>query len=202
MLRDHGVHGTYYVCGGLCATVWEGEPMFEASDLPAIHAEGHELGCQTFRHVSCLRVRTEDLDRSIHDNETWVRKQVGDVRLRSFAYPYGDATVTTKRFLVDRFTSIRGVDAGVNAGRVDLGQLKAVGLEVGKRSFDEVHEYVEQAAARKAWIVVYTHDVQDRPSRWGCRPDDLDRLLRVAKSAGLQVLPVNAALSSFTNGGP
>ncbi len=202
VLRDHGVHGTYYVCGGLCATVWDGEPMFEASDLPAIHAAGHELGCQTFQHVSCLRVDTDTLDRSIHDNEAFVRRQVGDVRLRSFAYPYGDASVTTKRFLLHRFACIRGVDAGLNAGRADLGQLKAVGLELCKRTFDAVRDYVLQAALRRAWVVVYTHDVQDHPSQWGCRPDDLDRLLRLAKSAGLEVLPVSAALAAFTSEGP
>jgi peptidoglycan/xylan/chitin deacetylase (PgdA/CDA1 family) len=202
ILRGHEVRATYYVCGALCATVFDGEAMFQASDLRAIHAAGHELGCHTFTHASCLRGSTADLDRSIHDNDAFVRREVGDVRLRSFAYPYGDASVTTKRFLIDHFACIRGVEAGINVDQLDLGQLKAVGLEVGKRTFDEVKDYLLHAAACRGWVIVFTHDVQDRPSRYGCRPDDLDRLLRLAKAGGLRVLPVNAALSAFTSEAP
>jgi peptidoglycan/xylan/chitin deacetylase (PgdA/CDA1 family) len=202
ILRDHGVHGTFYVCGRLCGTTWDGQAMFEADDLPAIHEEGHELACQTFQHMSCLRAGRSELETSVHTNQAFVREHVGDVKLRSFAYPYGDASVTSKRFLVGRFASVRGVDAGVNAGTLDIGQLKAVGLEVGKRAFEEVEEWVTRAAARRAWIVVYTHDVQPSPSHYGCRPEDLDRLLRVAKAAGLRILPVDSALQAVTSAGP
>jgi peptidoglycan/xylan/chitin deacetylase (PgdA/CDA1 family) len=202
ILRDHGVLGTFYVCGRLCGTTWDGEAMFEPDDLRAIHQEGHELGCQTYEHVSCLRVDRSQLERSVRDNAAFVRGHVGDVRLRSFAYPYGDASVLTKHFLVGRFASVRGVDVGTNDGVFDIGQLKAVGLEVGKRSFEDVRTWVMRAASRRAWIVVYTHDVQPSPSQYGCRPDDLDRLLRVAKAAGLRILPVNSALQAVTNGGP
>jgi peptidoglycan/xylan/chitin deacetylase (PgdA/CDA1 family) len=202
ILRDHGVRATFYVCGRLCGSIWDGQAMFEAHDLPAIHEEGHELACQTFQHVSCLRVGRSELESSVSDNQRFVREHVGDVRLRSFAYPYGDASVTSKRFLVGRFACVRGVDAGINAGTLDIGQLKAVGLEVGKRPFEAVHELVMRAAERRAWIVVYTHDVQPSPTHFGCRPDDLDRLLRVAKAAGLRILPVDSALQAVTSAGP
>jgi peptidoglycan/xylan/chitin deacetylase (PgdA/CDA1 family) len=205
VLRDHGVRGTFYVSGRLCESTWNGQAMFEADDLRAIHEEGHELACHTFAHVSCLRVSRSELESSVCDNQRFVafiRKHLGGVKLRSFAYPYGDASAATKRFLVDRFASVRGVDAGINAGTLDVGQLKAVGLEAGKRSFEEVEAWVTLAAARRAWVVVYTHDVQPSPSPWGCRPDDLDRLLRLAKAAGLRILPVDSALQAVTNGGP
>jgi len=202
ILREHGVLGTYYVCGRLNGSVWDGQVMFETDDLRAIHEEGHELACQTFQHISCLRVGRSELESSISANQRFVREHVGDVRLRSFAYPYGDASVTSKRFLANRFASVRGVDAGINIGTLDIGQLKAVGLEVGKRPFEEVEDWVMRAAARRAWIVVYTHDVAPSPSFWGCRPQDLERLLGVAKRAGLRILPVDSALHAFTSAGP
>jgi peptidoglycan/xylan/chitin deacetylase (PgdA/CDA1 family) len=202
VLRDHGVHGTFYLCGGLCGSTQDGQAMFEADDLRAIHEDGHELGCHSFAHVSCLRVGRSELERSLRDNVAFVSEHVGDVRLRSFAYPYGDASVTTKRFLAGRFASARGVDAGMNTGILDIGQLKAVGLEAGERSFEDVQEWVMRAAAMRAWIIVYTHDVQPSPRHWGCRPDDLDRLLRVAKAAGLRILPVDRALQTVTSTGP
>jgi peptidoglycan/xylan/chitin deacetylase (PgdA/CDA1 family) len=196
VLRDHAVRATYYFSGGLAGTVFDGQRMYEASDLEAIYAEGHELACHTFDHRSCLRRNQKDLMRTLEDNARFVREQVGDVRLVSFAYPYGDATVGAKRLAVGRFSSSRGVDAGLNRGRLDLGQLKAVGLEASKRGITSVEQFVTQAAQQGAWLLVYTHDVQSSPSGFGCRPEELDRLLSSARNAGLEILPVKAALAA------
>jgi peptidoglycan/xylan/chitin deacetylase (PgdA/CDA1 family) len=196
VLRDHAVRGTYYVSGGLAGTVFGGQRMYDAADLETIHAEGHELACHTFDHRSCLRRREIELSRSLDDNERFVRERVGDVRLVSFAYPYGDVTVSAKCLAVGRFSSSRGVDAGLNRGRLDLGQLKAVGLEASKRRIAEVEPFVGLAAEQGAWLVVYTHDVQSSPSDYGCRPEELDRLLSTARTAGLVILPVKAALAA------
>ena len=196
VLRDHGVHATYYVSGGLAGTVFDGQRMYEAGDLEAIHAEGHELGCHTYDHRSCLRRSVSDLKRSLDDNERYLRERVGDLRLVSFAYPYGEATVGAKRLLVERFSSSRGIDVGLNLRHVDLGQLKAVGLEAAKRLISDVEPYVVQAAEQGAWLIVYTHDVQNLPSEYGCRPEELDRILSTARRVGLEILPVNAAITA------
>ena len=52
-----------------------------------------------------------------------------------------------------------------------------------------------EAAQRRGWLTAYGHDVSDRPTDYGCTLDDLDRVLRLAKAAGLVVLPVGAAWS-------
>jgi peptidoglycan/xylan/chitin deacetylase (PgdA/CDA1 family) len=196
VLRDHGVRATYYVCGALCGSTFDGQRMYDASDLGEIHAEGHEIGCHTFDHRSCLRTSPAEFARATLDNQRFLDERLGGVRLVSFAYPYGDATSSAKRFAVRHFVSARGVDAGLNAGQLDVGQLKAVGLEAGKKHYDAVDRFVTRAAAIGAWLVVYTHDVQDRPSSYGCRPRDLDQLVQSAKAAGLEVLPVKAALAA------
>jgi peptidoglycan/xylan/chitin deacetylase (PgdA/CDA1 family) len=196
VLRDHGLLATYYVSGGLCSTVFDGEQMYDATDLEPIHAEGHEIGCHTFDHRSCLRMSSAEFERTMRDNQAFVNKHLGDVRFASFAFPYGHTSASAKRIAVRRFSSARGVDQSVNVGRIDLGQLKAVGLETGKRRLEDVERYIARAAAERAWLIVYTHDVQDRPSTYGCRPEQLDRLLRTAKAAGLEILPVKAALAA------
>jgi peptidoglycan/xylan/chitin deacetylase (PgdA/CDA1 family) len=195
VLRDHGVRGTYYMCGALSGSTFEGQPMFDGSDLGEIHGEGHEIGCHTFDHRSCLRSSRAEFERATRDNQQFLTRHLGEARLVSFAYPYGDITSTAKRFAVKHFSSARGIHAGLNRGRLDLGQLKAVGFEARKMNEDVIEEHIARAAALRAWLVVYTHDVQDRPTPYGCRPDDLDRLLRAAKSAGLEILPIKAALA-------
>jgi peptidoglycan/xylan/chitin deacetylase (PgdA/CDA1 family) len=196
VLRDHGVHATYYVSGALAGTVFCGNEMFDAADLEAIDAEGHEIGCHTHDHRSCLSRGVRAFERSLDANERYVRERVANLRMVSFAYPYGDASPRTKSAAARRFVTARGVDAGLNRGRLDVGQLKAVGLEDSKMRIGAVERWVEEAAAVRAWLIVFTHDVSDKPSSFGCRSQDLDRLLRTAKGAGLEILPVKSALAA------
>jgi peptidoglycan/xylan/chitin deacetylase (PgdA/CDA1 family) len=202
VLRDHGVYATYFACGGLAGTVFEDQAMFDLRDLEQVLAEGHEIGCHTYDHRSCLRSSRAEFEAAILDNQRFLTERLGDVRLVSFAYPYGDTTPWAKRCVARRFASARGVHPGLNRRRLDLGQLSAVGLESRKMSGTPIEEHVERAAASKGWLIVYTHDVRDRPSAYGCRPRDLDRLLRAAKASGLQVLPMKGALATRAFGEP
>ena len=49
--------------------------------------------------------------------------------VRNFAYPYGDLSVRTKRYLETRFDSCRSCHAGINTTVADLGALKAWPLD-------------------------------------------------------------------------
>jgi hypothetical protein len=51
---------------------------------------------------------------------------------------------------------------------------------------------IDDAARRGAWLILYTHDVAERPSPFGCSPGELERVLRRAQAAGMAMLPVGA----------
>jgi peptidoglycan/xylan/chitin deacetylase (PgdA/CDA1 family) len=196
VLRHHHARATYYMSGALCGSEHDGERMFDREDLEAVHAAGHEIGCHSYGHVSCMGQSGAEFARSVLDNQRFASALLGDVRLVSFAYPYGDTTAASKRRALAHFSSARGVVGGLNVDEIDLGQLHALGLESSKAGIDVALHHVDQAAAERAWLIVYTHDVQDHPSAYGCRPMELDRLLGHARDAGLEILTVKAALAA------
>ena len=56
-----------------------------------------------------------------------------------------------------------------------------------------------ETAASKGWLIAYGHDVSDAPTLYGCRPEDIDRLIRLAKAADLDIQPVAAAWRMATH---
>ena len=52
--------------------------------------------------------------------------------------------------------------------------------------------------ALNGWLIAYGHDVSDAPTPYGCRPEDIDRLIRLAKAADLDIQPVAAAWRAAT----
>lgn len=201
ILEQHGVKATYYVCGGLADGVNMDRDQYRVAHLQALHAAGHEVGCHTFGHTSALKMDGEALRLSLEANAAWVAERLDGHRMTTFAWPFGDATLGAKRVVRERFELARGVRDGVNAGREDRALIKSIGLESRRLPDYDLEGLMAETASSKGWLNAYGHDVSDRPTDYGCTPEDLDRVLRAAKAAGLEVLPVGAAWRTV-GGGP
>jgi peptidoglycan/xylan/chitin deacetylase (PgdA/CDA1 family) len=50
--------------------------------------------------------------------------------------------------------------------------------------------WIDRAAARRAWLIVYTHDVVESPSPFGCTPGALARLIDHALATKAEIVTV------------
>lgn len=195
VLARYGAAATYYVTGALCGVTAEGLRYYEAADLRAVHAAGHEVGCHTYSHwrmpLRGLGELRQDLDR----NKDFIREVLEDVVPTNFAYPYGAVSLWTKHLVSNRFATSRGIRSGVNIGSIDLDQLRVVRLERHRWTAREVEESAETACRANGWIVFVSHDISRDPSPYGATPEMLEHALTTVVSSGFEVLPVNHALA-------
>jgi peptidoglycan/xylan/chitin deacetylase (PgdA/CDA1 family) len=199
ILDGFKARATYYVAGSFCGHHYNGIEYFDADDLLAVQAAGHELGSHTFSHVNVPTISSSELLKDAKRNSDFVRDILVDTRLSSFAYPYGVVSVRTKLLFSRLFPSCRGNTPGVNGRTVDLGQLSAVPLYSSTCGPDVVERLVAEAKAVNGWIIFYSHDVSDNPTPWGCTPGLLEKTLRLLKNAQISVLPVKHALARTTS---
>ena len=192
VLAEHDVKATYYVCGGLSGGTNLGLPQFTTDHLQALHAAGHEVGCHTYQHASVFRLTPAELSASFDRNAQWVGERLEGHVMTSFAYPFGDCGLRSKAAVAHRFALGRGVGDGINQGHGDRPLLKAIGLETRRLPAYDLEALMQQTAASRGWLIASGHDVMDRPTPYGCTADDLDRIIRLAKAAGLDILPVEA----------
>jgi hypothetical protein len=106
----------------------------------------------------------------------------------------------TKILSARRFASARGIRPGVNAGSIDLAQLKAVPIERRRWIPDEIDGFIASAKASSGWLVFFTHDVADDASPVGCTPAMLAQVLEKLTAAGIEVLPVKHAMAKAVFG--
>jgi peptidoglycan/xylan/chitin deacetylase (PgdA/CDA1 family) len=195
ILERHDARATYYAAGRFCGQFEDGLEYYDAKDLADIQAAGHEIGCHTFSHQYGTGVASADLERDTTRNQAFVGEILGDYRLTSFAYPYGDVSPRTKRLFSRHFPTSRGIRRGVNGRVIDLAQLKAIALEHQAWRPDAIARAVEKAAVGAGWIIFFTHDVSEAPTRFGATPEMLDHALGCARAAGVDILPVKHALA-------
>ena len=193
-LEAAGARGTFYVAGGLCDKAWGPWRFVSADALPRLVDAGHEIGCHTFSHPDVQTLSPAEAAAEAARNRAFLRGIDPRIRLDAFAYPYGSVGLRQKPTVQALYRSCRGVRAGINVGRVDLGQFLAVRLYDHEISRDGVDRLIARAVARNGWLVFYTHDVAESPSAHGCTPGLLAYTVRRAIKAGCAVETVAGAL--------
>jgi peptidoglycan/xylan/chitin deacetylase (PgdA/CDA1 family) len=194
LLEQYQARGTFYISGGKCGAVSPTGRLATTDQLKSLHTRGHEIGCHTYSHTRVSGITRDALTVELDRNRTFLQGALGDIPIRNFAYPYGDISFGTKRFLDDRFDSCRAITPGVNAGVADLGVLKSCALE--QTSIDRQHilELIEETVRCNGWLLFAAHDVDNEPSCYGVQPDLLEFALRSAAEPGCQLVSVAHAL--------
>jgi len=200
ILERYDMRGTFYTAGGLCGKTIDGIAYYEPSDIAALSAVGHEIACHTFAHVRVASLRAAALADDIARNADCFRsgsfRGYGLPELENFSYPFGSVSPSAKLALQRRFTSCRGIQPGINAKTADLGLLRATSI-YGAAVHPRVAELIAQAAAQNGWLIFYTHDVSDQPSRYGCTPAVFAEVANMVADAGIAGLTVRDALAAI-----
>lgn len=195
ILKSHGATGTFYAAMGLCGHENEQGPHFELTDLERLISDGHELGSHTLHHVSGRDLTAGQFLYEAEQGRAKLEDAVG-VSCGQFSYPFGHATLGLKRLVGARFASCRGIVPGVNVSPADLNLLRANGLYSSALNLDAVFRIVAEAARVGGFLIFYTHDVRESPSRYGCTPKDLDTVVSIVARAGVRILNVGQVLST------
>lgn len=197
VLEKHSSLGTWYVAGGLTDQMDQGHMSHSVQDLQALHAKGHQVGCHTYSHVPCSRLRTDELHNEFQRNDDFLRDCGISQRPLHFSFPLGAYDLNSKAVAGKHFASCRITGGGVQLGFADLNALKSERLYTRDIQLDKLAQLVRRTAEHKGWLIFYSHDVAAEPSTWGCTPDLLDRAVQLALDAGCKVLPVDQAISHW-----
>ena len=188
ILEACGVRGAFYISSGLMGREGPMGRFADAVDLERLIAAGHEIGCHTWSHLDCGRASAGEITDDVSRNRA-VLTGLGAGEPRTFAYPYGDVSPLAKRVLGRRFGLLRALHHGLVREGTDLNQAPAVGIE-GPEGEAAAWRWLDRAVSEGAWLILYTHDVAEHPTEWGCTPTALARLVDGALSAGAEIVTV------------
>ena len=188
VLERYEVRGTYFVSAGLAGQDSFVGPLGDREDCVRADQRGHEIACHTYSHMDCgpagAAAAKADIARNSAAFQAWGLKSP-----ETFAYPYGDVGPGAKSVLANRFTLARALHPDVIEGGADLAQAPAIGIEGDDGEAKAAH-WMEQALRRKAWVILFTHAVQDELTRYGCTTAAFERLVSRAVSGGFEVVTV------------
>ena len=202
ILEAYGVKATYYAAGRFRGKTEGGLRYFDVVDLAEIAAAGHEIGCHTWSHKPATGIASAEFVDDCARNREFLEDTLGHRSIPSFAYPYGDVGVRVKALAGRGYRTARGIEAGVNVSPLDLAQLKAMPLEQRSWTPGAMDLLAAEAARTEGWLILFTHDVSDAPSPFGCTPRMLETALAIGRRHGLEMKPVGLAAEQLLSPSP
>ncbi len=193
ILARRGVRASFYAAGSFCGRFAEGNAQFTAADLREVRDAGHEIGCHSFSHRPAPAMATRTFEEDLDRNAAFLGAEAR-VAPATFAYPFGLMSPASIAVTGRRFRGARRVRGGVNGGRLDPRRIAAVPLEARSWTAASVEAVVAQAARRRGWLVLFTHDVSPTPTPYGCTPQVLEHALETLARAEVELMPVAEAL--------
>jgi peptidoglycan/xylan/chitin deacetylase (PgdA/CDA1 family) len=197
ILKSHGGCGTYYAAMGLMGGAGKLGEYFSFEDLKSLLADGHELGSHTFSHLSCRTTPFPTFQSDAQKGRDAIINFTGTPELHQFAYPYGHMTLRAKGQIGSQMNSCRSTLKGINTSPVDLHMLRANNLYNGTIDLLAIEQLLRANDRRRGWLVFYTHDVRDNPSPWGCKPSQLEAVVRLATRMRARFLTVGRVIAQL-----
>jgi peptidoglycan/xylan/chitin deacetylase (PgdA/CDA1 family) len=189
ILADHGVRGTYYASMGLMGQTTEVGKLFDIKDLREAVKAGHEVACHTLDHAPCGSLSRTELLRRCKQNRRLAAEALGGYEFRNFSFPFGEVTLAAKAALSAVYDTCRSIQPGINRDEIDLAYLRANRVYSGL-PIENVLRVIEENVGEKGWVILYTHDVTDHPSPYGCTPEFFENALRAALESGAEIVTV------------
>lgn len=198
ILSGHNFSGTFYLSLGLMNGA-DPATRFTVAQIKDALVQKHEMGCHTFSHTDLHDTPFSAGSADILKNKEAAQSLLPDLTFRNFSYPFGSQTRAIKMFLSRQYRSARGIGEGINTRNTDIYNLKTVKLYEKRHTPDYIFAKIKEASECGGWLILYTHDVQDNPSEYGCSPAYLEAVAQKCAEEKIKVLTINEALNLIEN---
>jgi peptidoglycan/xylan/chitin deacetylase (PgdA/CDA1 family) len=194
-MEKRGWKSTIYAAMGLCDTTNHLGLHMSAQDMKTAYEAGHEIADHTFAHIDANAVSSTSFLSDIEKNQDLL-KSLEIPPSRSFAYPYGEVSFATKTALSKRFDLMRGIHSPTCSHSIDLNQAASQRLFSGS-DFEQTRQAIRRLEQHPSWLILFTHDVRENPSEYGCTPSEFETILSDLAAINADVLPVIDALETI-----
>lgn len=198
ILRKYSLPSTQYLNSDPTLGGW---PDYMSYDqIKAFSAQGSELAWHTRSHTDLTKLSTTQLTAELTIPLLFLNNLgLAQSSFTNFASPYGAYNPTSVEAIKQYYKSHRSTDQGYNT-KVGFNRynLKVQNI-TSNTTTAQVRDWVSQAVANKAWLILVYHEVSNQPHdiTYSVTPANLDAELSLIKQSGVSVQTVRQGLNEL-----
>ena len=122
LLESVGARGTFYIAAGMLGTAGTSGRHADQQEVSELSGRGHEIGCHTYSHARAASCSKSGFAAELDRNRDFLADVVGVVP-KSFAFPFGSVSTSTKYAARARYSSCRTTRSLVQTTNFDAAGL-------------------------------------------------------------------------------
>ena len=198
ILDKYQFKGTFYLSLSFLDTDNQNENLYNKDHILNCLSNDHELGCHTYNHIHFYEdSNPKFVQNNLNINQEKLNELGIQKTFQNFSYPYGEQTRKSKKIISKKFNSARSIDHGINKGKIDLHNLKAVKLYEGLHSVDRIFSILEDFNKTGCWLIFNTHDVQSNYSKYGCSPKYFEQIIQKCEELNIDIKTINDCIKTL-----
>ncbi len=190
-LNQYGYKITQY----FAVTYIENNPD-EQYKVSAFVDAGHEIGSHSITHPFLTQASDAQLQSELQDSQQYLQSLTGQ-EVKHFATPYGDYDTRVISNIQKYYSSNRNTDAGYNRKEsFDVTNIRVQNM-TRTTQISEVQNWIDQAKADDAWLVIVYHKIADNPDLYDTTPENFSAQLNIIQQSGISVQTIGQALNEI-----
>lgn len=173
ILENYGARGTFYTCFGLLGGENQGGKLATLDQVLALNQNGHDIGCHTYDHINCSFTSARKAADSCQQNLK--AASAHGLILEQFSYPQGGMSLGAKKIIKKHYKTARSGFLGINREQMDTYCLKSIPFY--EKSAHKIYDSIDDVEKNGGWLIVFSHDISDRPSDHGVSQDAFNKLI-------------------------
>jgi len=197
LLEKYGFKATWFVA---CDSVGTTDPnscckkYMTWDEINAVALQNHEIGSHSLSHprLSTLAGNQKLLLQELQDSKKQIESMTSQ-KVDSFAYPFsdkGDAHGNVITLTGKIYKYCRCGDRDLNHWPFRLNALFAWPLYEKFYDIEHTKNIIDSCINNDAWLIFYTHDIEEKPSDFGCSPKYFENVLKYLTESRVTVKPI------------
>lgn len=195
LLSKYSFRGTFFVSAGLIDTSAPTGRICSSQDIHELHARGHEIGSHTYDHLDAWTTPPKQFELSLARNASAIADIIPGYRFSSFSYPISYPNIANKRIAGKYFEACRAGGQTTNGNRIDLNALRSFFIEKTNGEIAPLKRIIDHNCRETGWLILSTHDISIKHTRFGCHPKLFDALLDYTTTLGCKVKPISQVIA-------
>jgi peptidoglycan/xylan/chitin deacetylase (PgdA/CDA1 family) len=193
ILEAAGIRGVFYIS---TQPVDKGWPAFMTREqIKDIAGKGHEIGGHTVGHRNLAGLSARTVNDELTVSKQYLEELTGQT-VKDFAYPFGGSSQRIESMVAGAgYLSARGVKIGdlvtPGSNRMNLNAL----LPQRRTPLATITAAIEDAKAKKRWLILVFHKVDDKGGRFGVSPATFRAVIDAIKAAGIKTVTVSEGVA-------
>jgi peptidoglycan/xylan/chitin deacetylase (PgdA/CDA1 family) len=190
LLESYGFKSTWYICVGNVGNYDDEykERCMNWDEIGVLGKLDHEIASHTITHCDFDIEGIDKIREELKNSKSILTSRL-KCSINNFSYPFTrtGSIVGGPQAAIENYKSARGGEFGLNSFPLRRDNLFACKLYEKEHTIDYFKALVDICAVEHKWLIIYTHDVKENFSKYGCSPAFFETMVKYLHDKKIQV---------------